>query len=175
MTSTPSTISRTTLAKGDTVQHPQHGLGRVRSIRLRSFGGDESATYAELYFQREALTINLRRRDLAGTVRSPISSREASSLLDKLETSSGHLSPQWKARANSNQAILDRGDPFECAVVYKGLRKLEAEGKLRTADRAHLGRVRVLLADELAFALDKSAAKVEVLLDKCCAPRDATH
>ncbi len=46
---------------------------------------------------------------------------------------------------------------------------MEAEGKLRTADRTHLARARVLLADELAYALGKSAERIELLLDKCCA------
>ena len=47
------------------------------------------------------------------------------SLLQHLETWKGRMSKQWKARANANQAAIERGDPFGYAEVYKGLTQLE--------------------------------------------------
>jgi RNA polymerase-interacting CarD/CdnL/TRCF family regulator len=102
----------------------------------------------------------LREQDLAKTVRNPISRKEAKKLLEHLENWDGKVRSQWKARANANQEALDKGDPFGYADVFKGLCKLEAEGSLRSTDRAHLNQSLDFLAEELAFALDKSPEQI---------------
>ena len=98
----------------------------------------------------------VRKQDLAKTVRKPINASEAKKLLDHLERWNGKMSSQWKARANANQVVMERGDPFGYADVYKGLSKLEAEGTLRSTDREHLNRSLKFLVEELANALGKT-------------------
>ena len=98
----------------------------------------------------------MRKQDLAKTVRKPINASEAKQLLDHLEKWNGRVSSQWKARANANQVVMERGDPFGYADVYKGLSKLEAEGTLRSTDREHLNRSLNFLVEELANALGKT-------------------
>jgi len=98
----------------------------------------------------------LRNQDLAKTVRRPIDASEAKKLLDHLKKWNGKVSNQWKARANANQIVMERGDPFGYAEVYKGLSKLEAEGTLRSTDRVHLNRSLEFLVEELANALGKT-------------------
>jgi len=111
----------------------------------------------------------LRKQDLDDTVRNPIDAKEAKRLLEHLETWKGRMSKQWKARANKNQAVIDGGDPFGYAEVYKGLSQLEAEGSLRASDRAHLNHSLECLVDELAAALKKTPDQARSLINKRCA------
>ena len=98
----------------------------------------------------------MRKQDLAKTVRKPINASEAKQLLDHIEKWNGRVSSQWKTRANANQVVMERGDPFGYADVYKGLSKLEEEGTLRSTDREHLNRSLNFLVEELANALGKT-------------------
>lgn len=110
----------------------------------------------------------LRKQDLDDIVRNPINAKEAKRLLDYLESWKGRMSKQWKTRANKNQAVIESGDPFGYAEVYKGLSQLEAEGNLRASDRAHLNHSLECLVDELATALKKTPDQARSLISKRC-------
>jgi len=153
---------------GDYIHHPRHGIGQVQSIGRERFSGGEEATFAKLYFKRDKLTLMLRKQDLAETVRNPINAKEARRLLEHLETWKGRMSRQWKARANANQAAIDRGDPFGYAEVYKGLSRLEEEGVLRASDRQHLNHSLEFLAEEVANALKKTPEQARSLIAQRC-------
>lgn len=150
--------------KGEHVLHPQHGIGKIESICELSIGGHAPAHYAQLYFERDELTMTVLEEDLPGLVRSVVSSGEAEDLLDQLSSWKGKPTPQWKARANANQAAIDSGDPFEYAKVLKGLAQLGNEGPLRTSDRGHFNRSLYLLTEELACSLKKSPRQVSKLI-----------
>ena len=83
-----------------------------------------------------------------------------------IETWEGSISKQWKARANANQAAMDRGDPFEYAEVFKCLHQLEAEGTLRQTDRGHLNQAVDYLGDELSYALGMTPDQARELIAK---------
>lgn len=87
-------------------------------------------------------------------------------MLNQIKEWDGKPSPQWKARADSHQAAIDGGDPFEYGKVFKGLSKLEAENALRARDRAHLNRSLDFLTEELAHSLGKSPAQARELISK---------
>jgi RNA polymerase-interacting CarD/CdnL/TRCF family regulator len=106
-----------------------------------------------VYFERDGLTLMMRKKDLAKTVRNPINASEAKQLLDHLGKWDGNMSNKWKVRASANQVAMERGEPFDYADVYKGLSRLEAEGTLRASDRAHLNQALKFLVEELANAL----------------------
>lgn len=140
----------------------------VQAISKESFSGEEEATFAKLYFKRDKLTLMLRKQDLAETVRNPINAKEARRLLDHLESWKGKMSKQWKARANANQAAIDRGDPYGYAEVYKGLSQLEDEGTLRASDRVHLNHSFEFLVEELSNALKKTPEQTRSLIARRC-------
>ena len=152
------------ISRGNAVHHPHHGIGKVQSVRERNFEGANGTKFAQLYFQREALTLILPMQDAAETVRSPINKKQAKQILDHIESWNGRPSKQWKARAAAHQEAMDRGDPFEYAEVFKGLSRLDAEDTLRHTDRSHLNQAMDFLADELSFALGKTPDQVRVLL-----------
>lgn len=158
--------SPASVRRGDAVHHPQHGIGRVQSVRKRSFSGPDGAPFAQMYFKRDEVTLILPVDDVAETVRAPMDARQAKELLDHLENWNGRLSSQWKARAAASQEIMERGDPFEYAEVYKGLTRLEAKGGLRHSDRTHMTRSLDLLVDELSFALEKPPEQVLGLIQE---------
>jgi len=144
------------IRQGDNVHHPIHGIGTVQSIRKRSFSGETETTFAQVFFEREGLTLMLREEDLDETVRKPITATEAKKLLNHLEGWDGSVRKEWKARANAHQEAMEAGDPFAYADVYKGLSKLEAEGGLRATDREHMKKSLDLLVEEVACALGET-------------------
>ena len=91
----------------------------------------------------------MRETDLDHTVRVPIDAAEASKLLEHIEKWKGKVSKQWKARANAHQQVMEKGDPYGYAEVFKGLSKLDQEGTLRALDRAHLKQSTQLLSVNL--------------------------
>ena len=90
-------------------------------------------------------------------------------LLEHLAKWKGRASSQWKSRANANQAGIEKGDPFEYAQIYKSLVRLEAEGALRAADRAHLHQSLEFLVEEVAHALDTSREEARDLIAEAAA------
>ena len=157
------------ISRGNAVHHPHHGIGKVQSVRERNFEGANGAKFAQLYFQREGLTLILPMQDAEDTVRNPITRKQARQILDHIGTWDGRPSKQWKARANAHQEAMERGDPFEYAEVFKGLCVLESEGTLRHTDRTHLNQAMDFLADELSFALGKTPDQVRDLLTRAAA------
>lgn len=135
-------------------------------MKERSFYGAEAATYAELYFEREDLTLTLLKDDLPEAVRTLISANKARTLLKELKNWKGKPSKQWKARANAHQAAIDSGDPFAYAKVFKELTQLDAKENLRAGDRAHLKQTEELLVEELANSLGKSRQRAMVMLEQ---------
>lgn len=97
----------------------------------------------------------VRENSLASTVRAPIGPSKAEELLDHMKDWQGKVSNQWKTRANSHQAMMDKGAPRAYAEVYKNLRVREQGDALSAADRKHLQRCAEFLSEELANALDK--------------------
>lgn len=152
------------LRTGSHIHHPQHGLGKIESIRKRSFAGQAEDTYMQVFFEREALTVIARADDISREIRKPISANEARKLLDRIKSFNEKVKTQWKARADSHQTALDSGDPLECAKVLKNLIRLESEGKLRQTDRDHLKHALEMLTDELSTALGKRRSHARRLI-----------
>lgn len=157
------------IGRGAAVHHPHHGIGLIQSVGKRSFSANSNDKFAQLYFERDDLTLILPVNDLEETVRKPITAREANQVLDHIRQWRGRVRKQWKARAAANQEAMERGDPFEYAEIYKGLTLLESEGTLRHTDRTHLNRSFEFLADELAHALDETPDYARMLITEAIA------
>jgi len=134
-------------------------VGRIQSIRKRSFSGQEEATYAQVYFERDGLTMMLLQRDLAKAVRRLISKGKARKVLEHMKKWDGPVDRQWKSRAAANQVAIEQGDPFEYAKVVKSLSKLQASSELRQQDRNHLQQSLDFLTEELAHSLGEPPDK----------------
>ena len=156
----------TEISRGAAVHHPHHGIGHIERVGKRHFAGRDGPDYAQLYFERQDLTLILPVQDMASAVRRPLDASQAGQLLDYMEHWDGKCSRQWKARAAAHQQAMERNDPFEYAEVCKGLAQLESEGTLRHTDRTHLNRSIEFLADELAYALDKTPDYARMLIVK---------
>ena len=157
------------ISTGEHVHHPQHGIGKIQSVRKRSFYGLDEATYAQLYFKRDDLTFMLLKEDLSKTVRSLISASEARKVLKQIEHWDGEPKSQWKARADTHEAIIEGGDPFEYAKVVKELSRMESADELRPRDRRNLNDTLDLLEEELTASLNKTPAQARELLQDALA------
>jgi RNA polymerase-interacting CarD/CdnL/TRCF family regulator len=138
----------------------------VESIRQRSFGGHEAASYAQVYFRRDDLTMMLLEHDLSKSVRRLLTAREAGKVLDSLRQWNGSLNKQWKAREDDIRKAMEQGDPYEYAKVYKGLTRLAAKSDLRPQDRQLLNQSLDLLTEELALSLGKTSAQTRKLISE---------
>lgn len=145
-----------TITQGDRIHHPHHGIGKVESIRERSFSGEDGARFAKIFFKRDSLTLMLRENQLGDMIRKPMGLKEAKKLLAHLKSWKGKVSNQWKPRATAHQLKMEAGEPLRYAEVFKNLRARQEEGTLSAADRKHLKQSGELLAEELANALDKT-------------------
>ncbi|MEJ2402575.1 MAG: CarD family transcriptional regulator [Xanthomonadales bacterium] len=152
------------IKQGTHIHHPQHGVGKVESIRKRSFYGQAAATYAQLYFEREELTLTVLAKDASDTIRTVISADEAQDLLDQIKHWNGSPKKQWKARADAHRIAIESGDPLEYGKVVKGLSRMQEDSPLRQQDRAHLKQSMELLTEELARALKKRPRQAEKLI-----------
>lgn len=132
----------------------------VQSIRPRSFSGENDTRFAEIFFEREGITLMLRENNLDQTIRAPIGPSLAKTLLEHMKNWKANVSSQSKTRANTHQAMMDGGDPHACAEVYKGLRGLEQDETLSTVDRRQLKHCAQFLSEELANALGQTQGKV---------------
>jgi RNA polymerase-interacting CarD/CdnL/TRCF family regulator len=131
--------------------------------------GQEPSTFAKLYFERDGLSLMMRPQDLEENVRQIISDKEAKEVLKHLESCDDAMSAQWKTRTNRNESIIENGDPYELARVYKGLARMQSDGQsLRAADRKHLQTAFEFLSDELAAALGKSENQVKRMINERC-------
>lgn len=164
------------IRKDEHFLHPTHGVGKVQSIQKRSFSGHATASYVQIYFARDSLTVMMLEKDLPGAVRSLISASEASKLLAEAKAWKGKADSQWKSRANTHQQAIESGDPLEYFKVLKELSYLESQGVLRSMDRAHYNKSYILLTEELSCALGKSTTQVRKLIDKAIgAPPQTTN
>lgn len=141
----------------------------MQSVRERSFSGQPPATYAQLYFEREDLTLIVLADGISDTIRQLISAEEAQKVLDRLKGWSGQPKKQWKARADAHQSAIESGDPFECGKVFKGLNALESKGNLRQRDRTHLKQSLELLTEEMARALETRPSRARKLIVEAAA------
>lgn len=137
----------------------------VKSILNKSFFGENETRFVKLYFERNGLTWLVRANDLPDTIRSTITAKEARNVINHMKGWQGKMSEHWKARANANQAVLDKGDPLGYAEVVKGLSLLREQGTLRAADRKHLNLGIEFLSEELAYALGKTRKRVRQLIE----------
>jgi len=108
----------------------------------------------------------VRANDMPENIRSPMGEGEAKKIIKHIKSWKGKLSTQWKARANANQAALEKGDPFGYAEVCKGLSTMKLEGSLSATDRQHLSRSIEFLSEELANALGKTREEARKDIEK---------
>jgi len=146
--------------EGDSIHHPQHGIGKVHSIRKRSFSGSQGSRFAKLFFPRDDMIMMVRESDLSDTIRKPIEKSEARGVLEHIGNWSESVSSSWKVRANAQQRKLDDGNPFALAEVYKTLSLLKEADSLSAADRKQLSHSEQCLSEELAIALQQPVNKV---------------
>ncbi|MCA9779115.1 MAG: hypothetical protein KC800_20445, partial [Candidatus Eremiobacteraeota bacterium] len=123
---------------GDTIYHPQHGIGTVRDYDKKELLGSEYK-FAILFFPREELQISLPAKKLDDTVREPLSESKARELLGEMSEVQESLSKSWKIRSRKNQERLASGDPLQLYQVYRGLLELRSQkGSLNNSDRKQL-------------------------------------
>ncbi|MFA5508575.1 MAG: CarD family transcriptional regulator [Vulcanimicrobiota bacterium] len=154
---------------GDTIYHPQHGIGTVRDYDKKELLGAEHK-FAILFFPREELQISLPAKKLNDTVREPLTESKARELLSEMSDIQESPNKSWKIRSRQNQERLASGDPIQLYLVYRGLLELRNQkGSLNNSDRRQLTQSLELLAEELAVALGKTDEQARVLLEKTTA------
>jgi CarD family transcriptional regulator, regulator of rRNA transcription len=151
---------------GETIYHPQHGIGTVKDYNTKEILGTEYS-FAVLFFDREDLKVSLPAKKLEETIRKPISQDSATEIL---RTNSGNLEPlnsSWKVRNRKNLERLSSGDPLQLLTVFRGLQALKIKkGSLNNSDRRHLNMSLELLTEEFSVALGEPPETTRLRLEK---------
>lgn len=154
-----------TYTTGETIYHPQHGLGELKEYDTKEMLGTEYK-FAILFFPRQKLEISLPSKNLDDTVRKPLGPAKAKALLEQMEEVEMTLDKNWKSRNRNNLERLSSGDPMEIFQVYQGLSTIKSQkGTLNNSDRKMHQLSLDLLVEELAFALNKSDDEMTTILE----------
>lgn len=157
---------------GNVLIHSLHGLGEVQSIQTREFLG-EKADYAICTFREGELEMMVKLSGGHELFRSPIDADEANKVFDYLQEFDGKSTGAWKVRQRNNKNRLVSGDPFQLCEVVKTLARLSDNRRLNRKDQEHLDQARQLLAQELAYALERPVDEVDSRIAETCNLVDA--
>ena len=148
-------MNRISYSLGETIYHPQHGMGNVEEFETKQLLGSEYS-FVVLYFPREELRVSMPKNKLDDSVRKPLTPKHAKSILATPTDNLEPLHTSWKVRNRKNQERLSSGDPLELLTVLRGLQALkEKKGSLNNSDRKHLDLSLDLLTEEFSAVLDE--------------------
>ena len=152
-------------ATGETIYHPQHGLGELKKFDTKEMLGTEYK-FAILFFPRQQLEISLPAKNLETTVRKPLGEAKATALLEQMDEVEMVLDKNWKSRNRNNLERLSSGDPMEIFHVFQGLSAIKTQkGSLNNSDRKMHQLSLDLLVEELSYALNKTDDEITTILE----------
>jgi CarD family transcriptional regulator len=139
---------------GDKVVYPNHGVGTVENISIRSFGSVFEKFYL-LRFGCNRMTVLVPLSNAADIgLRRVTKDRQISRVLSFLSNGSCSFSPDWKVRYRVNAEKMQSGDLLRAAEVLKSLLQLQLEKQLSFREKNMLDRARHMLVSEIATARD---------------------
>ena len=155
-----------TFSVGEKVVYPNHGVGVIEQINVRSVSG-----HLESFYQLKIVSNNMMVMVPAANVRDVglrklIKRDEVNKVLDHLKKSKVANHPDWKNRFKENSEKMRTGCIFEVADVLKNLSFLSHNRILSFREKKMLDRARYLLVTELAMSKNMEEVEIEDMLNK---------
>jgi len=135
---------------GEKVVYPNHGVGVIEQINIRSISGRQ-----ESFYQLKIVSNNMMVMVPAANVedvglRKLIKRDEVNKVIDHLRKSKIANHPDWKNRFKENSEKMRTGCIFEVADVLKSLSFLSHNRILSFREKKMLDRARYLIISEVA-------------------------
>jgi CarD family transcriptional regulator len=153
------------LAAGDQVFCPHHGIGVIRERRQRQVLG-RRRDYLTIDVAQAGMRIMLPADAAARTgVRSPSSAAEAAEALAGLASPPAPMPDNWRARTKDSEAKLASGRITALVEVVRDLAARQLSHRLAAKERELFLRARELLTGDIMAALDLDEAAVTARID----------
>ncbi len=163
---------------GEKVVYPNHGIGTVENISLRSFGARQERFYLLRLFPT-SMTVMVPFSHVGDVgLRKVTKCSEINRVLAYLAASRAACTPQdWKDRFKENSDKMKGGSLVEIAEVFKVLLVIQLAKPLSFREKRMLERARsmIVLETSIAKAVPESeaVALIEKALGKCSLPMPA--
>lgn len=149
---------------GDKVVYPNHGVGIIEQIALRS-NGFTTERYYLLNIRSSSLKVTVPCQNATAVgLRGLVSKGEMERILAFLGQAGESNSADWKERYREHMDKMKAGSLMEVAEVLKSLLVLNQTKELSVRERKTLARARYLLINEMAQAKQCDELIVEDLV-----------
>lgn len=150
---------------GDKVVYPCHGAGKIVRIAPREvLGRQREYLTIKILHDRMTVMIPVENAKRAG-LRKVIAAEAVDEVLDMLRSGSPAMPEKWHARSKRAQEKVGTGEILEVAEVVRDLTVRGAHKELSLGEKQMLAKAGKILASELMYARDLSAAEAAALLD----------
>jgi CarD family transcriptional regulator len=137
---------------GDKVVYPNHGVGVIEQISLRSNGFVTERFYL-LNIRSSSLKVQVPCQNAAAVgLRGLVADEEMERILRFLSQAGESKNADWKERYREHMDKMKAGTLMEVAEVLKSLLVLHQQKELSVRERKTLERARYLLVNEMAQA-----------------------
>ncbi len=150
---------------GDKVVYPNHGVGVIEQVALRSIGEVEASFYCLRIISTDSTVMVPVDNTQAVGLRKVLTRRQVTQVMKVLKDGEVTTYDDWKGRFQANSEKMRTGDIRAVAEVLKSLTVLNEVKPLSYRERRMLDRARFLLVSELAEAAGKTAEDMEVKID----------
>lgn len=148
-------------AKGDMVVYPAHGVGIIKDIETKEYGGaDQSFYILEILDNGMRVMIPTDTSSSVG-LRAIVSETEVGDIFDILSEKDVELGTQtWNRRYREYMEKIKTGSVYEVAAVLRDLFLLSIDKDLSYGERKMLDTARNLLVKEISLARDLQEEEV---------------
>jgi CarD family transcriptional regulator len=155
-----------TFQVGEKVVYPNHGVGTIENIGVRSFGGQTERFYL-LRLACNSMTVMVPFSHAAELgLRKVTKNGEISRMLLFLSAGSCKCSSDWKNRFKENSERMRHGSILEIAEVFKALLIIQGEKPLSFREKKMLDRARQMLISEVSACRGVSEQEAVAILSK---------
>lgn len=155
-----------TFQVGEKVVYPNHGVGTIENISVRSFGAQNERFYLlKLAYSSMTVMVPFSHAEEVG-LRKVTKNTEIAKVLNFLATGMPRWNPDWKHRFKENTEKMSKGSLSEIAEVFKTLLLIQGDKPLSFREKKMLERSRQMLLAEVAISralIEKDAIE---LLDR---------
>ncbi len=149
---------------GDKVVYPNHGVGVIEQISMRS-NGFLTQRYYLLSIRSSSLKVTVPCENAAAVgLRGLVRQEEIVRILKFLSQTGEAKNADWKERYREHTDKMKAGTLMEVAEVMKSLLVLHREKELSVRERKMLERARYLLVNEMSQAKECSESDIDEML-----------
>jgi len=141
-----------TFQVGEKVVYPNHGVGTIENISVRSFGAQNERFYLlRLAYSSMTVMVPFSHAEEVG-LRKVTRNTEVAKVLNFLASGTPRWNPDWKHRFKENTEKMNKGTLVEIAEVFKTLLLIQGDKPLSFREKKMLERSRQMLLAEVSIS-----------------------